>query len=100
MMRIVPPDPSAKATKAILTWVIPIPIYLFAVVLTCIRAYQKRTAEHLLRVGEIEPMLPDVRAVLSLVPFKSHCNSNCSYTPWYLLGCPTPHPLLGEVAFR
>src|SRR5689334_19228012 len=52
---------------------------LLAIILTRVGANQKHAAEHFFRLREVEPMLPDIGAVLGFVPLKSHCNSNCSY---------------------
>jgi len=53
---------------------------LLAVILARVGTNKKNVTEHLFRLGEVEPMLPDVGPVLGLVPFKSTCNSKCSYT--------------------
>src|ERR1700690_138025 len=52
---------------------------LLAIVLARVGLDKDLTAEHLLCPGEVEAMLPNVGAVLGLVPFKGHCNSKRSY---------------------
>src|SRR5579859_2498473 len=51
----------------------------FSVVLSGIGFCEKNAAEYFFRVGKVQSMFTDVRAILGLVPFQSHCNSKCSY---------------------
>lgn len=52
---------------------------LLTVVPLCVGPDEKKALEHPFRFCEMEPMLPDVGAVLSFIPFNIYCNSKCSY---------------------
>jgi hypothetical protein len=56
----------------------PDPSFLI-VVLTSIRTNKKKAKKHLFGFGEIKSVLANLGLVLSLIPFKINCNSNCSY---------------------
>jgi hypothetical protein len=53
---------------------------LLAVVLTRIGTNKKRVTEYLLRLREMKSVFSYIRPILRLIPFKCHCNSNCSYS--------------------
>jgi hypothetical protein len=52
---------------------------LLPIVLTRVGTNKKKASKHFFCIGEVETMLPDVGSILCIVPFKNHCNSNCSY---------------------
>src|SRR5580704_2231064 len=52
---------------------------LLVVILTGVGTDNQQATEHLFRIGEIEAVFANGRAVLRLVPLKNHCNSRCSY---------------------
>ena len=56
-----------------------------AVILSRIRANEKRVTEHFLLLGEVVPMGSKVGAILRLVPLEDYCSSKCSYTQKWLV---------------
>src|SRR5579863_4519152 len=51
-----------------------------AVILTSVWTNQKNATEHFFCVRKIETVLANIGLVLSFVPLKGHCSSNCNYT--------------------